>query len=243
MDELLGAKTSGMSRLAAEVLRRNDMGEWTRAAPELYPHQWSWDTGFIAVGLAHLDTDRAARELRTLFAYQWKNGKVPHIVFNPEAPPESYFPGAEHWISAGEFPDAPPAPPYTSALCQPPTHAIGALRVWEVAGGNIAARDFLREIYPKLLRWHRYLLTYRDPEGSGLVTIYHPWESGTDNSPRWDAALQAVEVGDLPPYERQDLDHVDDPSERPTDAEYARYLWLVELIKRARCDESVIYDT
>src|SRR5918997_1838305 len=243
MDELLGAKTSGMSRLAAEVLRRNDMGEWTRAAPELYPHQWSWDTGFIAVGLAHLETERAARELRTLFAYQWKNGKVPHIVFNPEAPPESYFPGAEHWISAGEFPDAPPSPPYTSALCQPPTHAIGALRVWEVAGGNIVARDFLREIYPRLLRWHRYLLTYRDPEGSGLVTIYHPWESGTDNSPRWDPALQAVEVGDLPPYTRYDLQHVTDPSHRPTDAEYDRYLWLVELIKRARCDETVIYDS
>src|ERR687893_447179 len=242
MDELRGAKSSGMARRAAEVLRRNDMGGWTRAAPELYPHQWSWDTGFIAVGLAHLETDRAARELRTLFAYQWKNGKVPHIVFNPEAPPESYFPGAEHWISAGEFPDAPPAPPYTSALCQPPTHAIGALRVWEVAGGNIAARDFLREIYPKLLRWHRYLATARDPEGSGLVTIYHPWESGTDNSPRWDGALHNVEVGDLPRYERQDRDHVDDPSERPTDAEYDRYLWLVELIKRARCDERTLYD-
>ena len=246
MDELRGAKTSGMTRRAAEVLRRNDMGGWTMAAPQLYPHQWSWDTGFIAVGLAHFDTDRAARELLTLFAYQWKTGKIPHIVFNPKAPPESYFPGAEHWTSAGEFPDAPPAPPYTSALCQPPTHGIGALRVWEVARGKDkegVARDFLREIYPKLLRWHRYLLTYRDPEGSGLVTIYHPWESGTDNSPRWDAALEAVEVGDLPPYERQDLNHVDDPSERPTDAEYARYLWLVELIKRARCDEKTIYDS
>ncbi|MDQ3792074.1 MAG: glycogen debranching protein, partial [Actinomycetota bacterium] len=215
MDELLGAKTSGMSRLAAEVLRRNDMGGWMRAAPELYPHQWSWDTGFIAVGLAHLDTGRAARELLTLFAYQWKNGKVPHIVFNPEAPPESYFPGSEHWISAGEFPDAPTAPPYTSALCQPPTHAIDALRVWEVAGGNNPARDFLSEIYPRLLRWHRYLLKYRDPEGSGLVTIYHPWESGTDNSPRWDSALEAVEVGDLPPYTRYDLQHVTDASHRP----------------------------
>jgi len=96
-----------------------------------------WDTGFMAVGLAHLDTDCAARELRILFAYQWKNGKAPHIVFNPEAPPESYFPGAEHWICAGEFPDAPPAPPY-----------ISALRVWEVAGEKeISARDFLREIY------------------------------------------------------------------------------------------------
>jgi hypothetical protein len=246
MDELRGAKTSGMTRRAAEVLRRNDMGGWTRAAPELYPHQWSWDTGFIAVGLAHLDTDRAGRELLSLFAHQWKNGKVPHIVFNPEAPPESYFPGAEHWVSAGEFPDARPAPPYTSALCQPPTHAIGALRVWEMAGAKeseIAAQDFLREIYPKLLRWHRYLASARDPEGSGLVTIYHPWESGTDNSPRWDAALEAVEVGEIPRYERQDLNHVDDPSERPSDTEYARYLWLVELIRRIRCDESAIYDT
>ena len=246
MDELRGAKTSGMANRASEILRRNDMGEWTKAAPELYPHQWSWDTGFIAVGFAHLDTGRAARELLTLFEHQWKNGKVPHIVFNPQAPPESYFPGAEHWSSSGKFPDAPPAPPYTSALCQPPTHAIGALRIWEVARGRdeiAVARDFLREIYPKLLLWHRYLATARDPEGSGLVTIYHPWESGTDNSPRWDGALHKVEVGALPPYERQDLDRVDDPSERPTAAEYARYLWLLELIKRARCDEPTIYET
>src|SRR3712207_7899466 len=47
--------------------------------------------------------------------------------------PDSYFPGPEHWVSAGLFPDAPPAPPYTSALCQPPTHAIGALKVFETA--------------------------------------------------------------------------------------------------------------
>src|ERR671921_203182 len=80
---------------AEEVLRRNDMGEWTRAAPDLYPHQWSWDSGFIAIALAHLDTARAARELTGLFAHQWKNGKVPHIVFNPEAPPDSYFPVGE----------------------------------------------------------------------------------------------------------------------------------------------------
>src|SRR5215203_3915846 len=228
---------------AEEVLRRNDMGEWTRAAPDLYPHQWSWDSGFIAIGLAHLDTARAARELTSLFAHQWKNGKVPHIVFNPEAPPDSYFPGAEHWASAGRFPDAPPAPPYTSALCQPPTHALGALRVWEVArekGEEYAGRRFLRELYPRLLLWHRYLLTERDPEGSGLVTIYHPWESGTDNSPRFDAALAAVEVGELKPYERYDLQFVDESSERPTKEEYDRYLWLVELLRNVSYEEEEI---
>jgi hypothetical protein len=75
---------------------------------------------------------RAARELLILFAHQWKTGKAPHIVFNPQVPPESYFPGAEHWACAAASPDAPPAPPYTSCLCQPPVHAIAVLRIWEV---------------------------------------------------------------------------------------------------------------
>jgi glucosylglycerate hydrolase len=225
-------------------LVRTTWGGWTRAATDLYPHQWSWDSGFIAIGLAHLDTGRAARELLTLFRHQWKTGKVPHIVFNPEAPPDSYFPGAEHWACAAASPEAPPAPPYTSCLCQPPTHAIAAQRIWEAATNGRAraeATAFLRDIYPKLLSWHRYLLTYRDPEASGLVTIYHPWESGTDNSPRWDAALEPVEAGEVSPHERYDLEHVDDPSQRPTDADYDRYLWLVKLVKSAACDETTIY--
>src|ERR687897_760341 len=223
------------------------MGGWTRASPTLYPHQWSWDSAFIAIGLAHLDVGRAAGEIGSLLDHQWENGKIPHIVFNPDAPPESYFPGPEHWASAADAPDVPSGPATTSGLCQPPVHAIAALRILEVAKARGEGEDeawrFLVEAYPGLLAWHRYLATYRDPEGSGLVTIYHPWESGTDNSPRWDAALEAVEVGDLTPYERQDLNHVDDPSERPTDAEYARYLWLVELIKRARCHEGTLNES
>ena len=73
------------------------------------------------------------------------------------------------------------------------------------------------------------------------MTIYHPWESGTDNSPRWDAALEPVEAGEVSPHERYDFDHVDDSSQRPTDADYDRYLWLVKLIKSAACDETTIY--
>jgi len=126
-------------------------------------------------------------------------------------------------------------------------HAIAALRILQVAearGEGVAeAREFLREVYPKLLAWHRYLTTQRDPEESGLVTIYHPWESGTDNSPRWSAALERVEVGEIPEYERQDLEHVPDPSERPTGLEYDRFIWLVEVIKEAGADDAVLYDT
>src|ERR687895_2473951 len=103
----LGAEVQLAAR-ARQVLRQNDVGDWTRAAANLYPHQWSWDSAFIAIGLAHFDTRRAAKELLALFEHQWKTGKVPHIVFNHKAPPGSYFPGPDHWVSAAASPDAPP---------------------------------------------------------------------------------------------------------------------------------------
>ena len=46
----------------------------------------------------------------------------------------------------------------------------------------------------------------------------------------------------MPPYRRRDLGHVDGPSERPPDEEYARYIWLVQEIKDARCDEARVYE-
>ncbi len=248
-DTTVGPQSAGpgatANSLAAGVLRRNGLKSWTRPAPTLYPHQWSWDSAFIALGLAHMDNGRATRELESLFASQWSTGKVPHIVFNPDAPPRSYFPDAERWNSSALSPDA-PSSRHTSGLCQPPVHAIAVRRIWETSRGQderrvSRAREFLRDNFPRLLNWHRYLATARDPEESGLVTIYHPWESGTDNSPRWDAPLEAVPVGEVPSYTRYDLQHVADASHRPTDAEYDRFLWLLELLKRTRYEEAEVY--
>jgi hypothetical protein len=238
---------SDLSSRAAEVLRENDLGGWTKAAPRLYPHQWSWDSAFISVGWAHLDTRRAFQELVTLFDAQWTTGMVPHIVFNPAIPPGAYFPGPERWDCANLATAAPKPPPHTSGIAQPPVHAIAARHIRQVAErkgeADLAVADaFLRDLYPRLFSWHRFLATDRDPEGSGLVTIVHPW-CGTDNSPRWDAALERVQVGELEPYERADLKHVADPSQRPTKEEYDRYLWLVELLKRARYDWAEVLET
>jgi hypothetical protein len=229
------------------VLRANDVGGWTQPAPRLYPHQWSWDSAFIAIGLAHVDPDRALRELESLFAAQWADGRVPQIVYAPTAPPDAYFPDADRWACSVLSPAA-PQDVATSGLVQPPVHAIAVWRICESISkdGQLRQRHLLRRLdalYPKLLAWHRYLATARDPEGSGLITIYHPWESGTDNSPRWDAVLAKIIVGEVPPYSRRDLQHVADPSQRPVDAEYRRYLWLVESLKRACYDEAEIHRT
>jgi glucosylglycerate hydrolase len=224
---------------AVQVLRENDLGGWTRPAPRLYPFQWSWDSAFIAIGLVHVDASRAMRELETLYSAQWADGRVPHIVFNNEAPAQDYFPGPGWWASQTYSPPAPASIP-TSGLVQPPVHAIAAWQLAQVAGDTL--RDRLRELYPKLVAWHRYLATYRDPNQRGLIVVYHPWES-MDNSPRFDGPLGRVEVGELPPYQRRDTGHIQDKSQRPTDAEYDRFLTLINLFKTARYDDAEIQRT
>ena len=65
------------------------------------------------------------------------------------------------------------------------------------------------------------------PRAPGSVTVFHPWESGLDNSPRWDEALANVPMRVDSPGSRPDLAHVADAAERPTDDEYRRYFTLV----------------
>jgi hypothetical protein len=59
---------------ASDVLKQNDKGDFTMPAGELYPHQWLWDSCFTAIGLRHLDVERAQKELLSLLRGQWSNG-------------------------------------------------------------------------------------------------------------------------------------------------------------------------
>ncbi len=234
------AGTPGMLRgRAAAVLRGNDAGTWTKASPHLYPHQWSWDSAFNAIGWAHLDARRAMAELEGPFAAQWSTGMVPHIVFRA-GPDEPYFPGPEWWNCASA-PASPAPPAQTTGICQPPVHALALQRIWQLTppAQRPEIRARLQALYPRMVSWHRYLATQRDPEASGLVTVYHPWE-GTDNSPRWDYALARIKLTKPRPYTRLDTKQVGDPSQRPTDWDYDRYLWLVGLLRKYRYDDAEI---
>src|SRR5918999_2729909 len=80
---------------AEALLDTNWVGSSTLPSPTLYPHQWSWDTAFIAIGRSWADQHRAQTELETLFAAQWTTGMVPSIVFDPAVPDDAYFPGPD----------------------------------------------------------------------------------------------------------------------------------------------------
>jgi hypothetical protein len=231
---------------AAYILRDNSTGLITKAAPRLYPHQWSWDAAFNAIGLATVDLPRARQELDSLFAGQWRNGMVPHIVFDPTA--DGYWPGPAVWECARFSEDA-TMYPATSGICDPPVHAIAVDRILRVAaasGGRELelTRGWAAHLYPRLLAWHRFLARDRADKSTGLMTLFHGWESGTDNSPRWDVPYANVEVGaGLPAYVRRDKQHVSDAAQRPTDGEYDRYVWLVEEAKRAGYDAGLLRES
>ena len=235
-----------MSRIFADYVTRarvildtNWAGSFTRPAPALYPHQWNWDSAFIAIGRSHYDTDRAAQELESLFEAQWANGMVPQIVFDPQSLGH-YFPEPDFWQTE-RSPHAPRVK-LTSGITMPPVHAIAAEAIYRNAGRRRPALEFLERIYPKLLALHAYLYRDRDPAEEGLVYIRHPWESGIDNSPTWDGPLRriAVDRASLPAYQRKDLDHGVDPAMRPSDADYDRYVFLVDLFRREDYDEARI---
>jgi hypothetical protein len=223
---------------AKEILSSNWTGSFTKPSPALYPHQWNWDTGFIAIGKAHYDQPGAMAELDSLFSAQWKNGMLPQIVFDPDNLGH-YFPEPDFWQTE-RSPHAPPTK-LTSGITMPPVHAIAVEEIWENAKNKRAARLFLERIYPQLISLHEYLYRERDPDGRGLVYIRHPWESGIDNSPAWDQPLRAMSVNSetLPPYSRRDLDHVS-PEMRPSDDDYDRYVFLVDLFRRLDYDEKSI---
>lgn len=211
---------------AAEVLRANWTGTSTVPSRQLYPHQWSWDSAFIAIGLRHLSPLRAQSELETLLCAQWGDGRVPHIVFSPSVPLDAYFPSPDFWRSttAGRTAGAPGAV-QTSGIVQPPVHALAAWLVHRSDPGLSRARSFLARAHPRLAAWHHYLLHRRDAGGAGLVSVVHPWEQGMDNSPCWDAPLSRVTPADPAAYRRADLDH-GAAEDRPTDLDYGRYVRL-----------------
>nr|WP_313896683.1 hypothetical protein [Streptomyces sp. GC420] len=217
---------TGLQERAAAVLRRNWTGASTVPSRSLYPHQWSWDSAFIAIGSRHLSPLRAQIELETLLSAQWGDGRVPHIVFNPSVPREAYFPGPDFWRSstAGRAAGAPRATE-TSGIVQPPVHALAAWLVHRADPGLSRARGFLARVHPRLAAWHRYLLHHRDTGGHGLAAVIHPWEQGMDNSPCWDGPLSRIEPAAPRSFRRADLAH-GAAADRPTDLDYGRYVRL-----------------
>ncbi|HEY5152383.1 MAG TPA: trehalase family glycosidase [Candidatus Saccharimonadales bacterium] len=165
------------------VLEMNDRGNYTQPAHGLYPHQWLWDSCFIAIGLRHLDIERAKTELLSLLRGQWHNGMLPNIVFRDDPQYRTDRNVWRSWLSPYAPDDV-----KTTGITQPPMLAEAVVQV----GKKLAwpeRRQWYRTVYPALVAYHEWLYKERDPHDEGLVLLIHPWEAGLDNTPPWMAEM------------------------------------------------------
>jgi hypothetical protein len=154
-------------RILEAAWREDAAGGFCVPNATTYPWQWLWDSCFHAVVWAHLGDERAVRELRSALSVQDEDGFVPHLRYGDGPQPH-----ASLWGRGA-----------ASTITQPPMygHAAAAL-----TRRGLALDD---ELLHAATRGLRFLLQRRRRTARGLVELCHPWESGCDDSPRWDDVI------------------------------------------------------
>ena len=215
-----------MKSEAIKILNDNWKGGFTVPSKNLYPYQWKWDSGFIAIGLAHFDATKAKKEISTLLDAQWENGFIPHIIFHSES--DTYFPGSDFYHS--ELHPKASKKYKSTGMTQPPVLGFVLKELYRIVKDKQDILKFIKIQIDKVYSNHTYFYENRDLHNEGLIYIYHNWESGTDNSPIWDEIFATVD-SPVFSFERRDTDQVD-LSQRPSKRDYDHYLHLIEIAKK-----------
>ena len=168
----VGAVADGIDSVRREARRIleeawDDYRGYSFPHAQVYAHLWLWDSCFHAIAWSAFGDLRAVRELEAVFAAQLPSGFVPHMRY------------ASPSMARGPLTHA-------SGYTQPPVygHALATI-----------ARDGLpvpRPLVAHVEAAFEYLWTRRRAS-HGLLEIYHPWEAGADDSPRWDGWIGSTE--------------------------------------------------
>ena len=162
--------TNELQKKGLEILLNNRIkrGDYEYICPDTvtYPWQWLWDSCFHAYILRNYYPKLAYTELISLTRFQTTDGFLPHMSYHGK--PSASIPlwGIEN----------------RSGLTQPPVIGWALYNLYK-ASPNV---EMLEYLYPKIRDYLNFLKNIRDPDNDGLISIVHPWESGWDDSPRWD---------------------------------------------------------
>lgn len=126
---------------------------------------WAWDSWKHAAALALFAPRLAREQMLTMFDYQNAQGMIPDCVFLDKS--------NDNWRDT-----------------KPPLATWAAMRIYRATGD----KDFLSDLYPKLIRYHDWWFSYRDHAHDGLAeygstdgtTQAAKWESGMDDAARFD---------------------------------------------------------
>ncbi len=187
-----------LTHLSHEILKKNRISSpgvtftvASLANPIYAEMQAFWDSCFHAYILASLEPAIAQQEILALLIHIDKEGFIPHMIYHTGrgkvVPPKYQSILDTFWSS-----------PFHSNLIQPPVLALAVSKIFEKTKDT----QFLTDVIPKLEKYYRFLAQTRDHDKDHLLAIIHSWESGWDNSQRWDA-LYNVKTGKQQEINRQ----------------------------------------
>ncbi|MDN5199918.1 trehalase family glycosidase [Fulvivirgaceae bacterium BMA10] len=127
---------------------------------------WSWDSWKHSVALVRFAPELAKDQIRAMFDFQDEHGMIADCVYRN---------GGHNWRDT-----------------KPPLAAWSVAEVFKHTNDTV----FVREMLPKLEKYHLWWYTNRDHDGNGLceygstdnTRIAAAWESGMDNAVRFDDA-------------------------------------------------------
>jgi putative isomerase len=128
---------------------------------------WSWDSWKHAVALVKIDKDLAKNQVRAMYDYQNMDGMIADCIFRDTTTER------HNWRDT-----------------KPPLSSWAIWEIFKETNDTI----FLKEMYPKLVKYHNWWYTFRDYDKDGLCEygstdgslIAAKWESGMDNAIRFD---------------------------------------------------------
>ena len=128
---------------------------------------WAWDSWKHAVGVSFFNTKLAKEQIHLMFDFQEEDGFVPDCVFR------------DTLIEKHNYRDT-----------KPPLSTWAVYKVFK-QDNDI---DFLKNMYPKLKKYHKWWYLKRDHDKDSLceygstdgTVIAAKWESGMDNAIRFD---------------------------------------------------------
>ncbi len=126
---------------------------------------WAWDSWKHAVALVRFEPELAKNQIRAMYDYQNTDGMIADCIYS-----DSTY---NNWLNT-----------------KPP---LSGWAIWEVFK-ETKDTAFVKEMYPKLLKYHEWWYQYRDLNHNSLCEygssdgslIAAKWESGMDNAIRFD---------------------------------------------------------
>lgn len=142
-------------------------GVFPSAAYQGFYGFWSWDSWKQAVALVRFHPELAKSNILSMFQYQDEMGMVADCVY--------FDPKENNWRDT-----------------KAPLAAWAVLEIYKKTNDL----SFVKEMYPKLIKYHNWWYQYRDHDQNGLceygstdgTIIAAKWESGMDNAVRFDDA-------------------------------------------------------